>query len=130
VFVTDVVTAPRRERGGLLSHVLLQDGDVPGTSLTVTWVEVAAGGAQEEHSHDAEQVYVVVRGQARMTVGPETQRIQGGQLVHIPVGTAHAIRNDSHEPLLYVSATSPAVRITDLYDSGMLRAKHQDRREG
>ena len=31
---------PKRQRDGLLSHILLQQGDVPNTQLSVTWVEV------------------------------------------------------------------------------------------
>jgi hypothetical protein len=33
--------APQRLRDGLLSCILLQQGDVPDTQLSITWVEVA-----------------------------------------------------------------------------------------
>ena len=53
--------APRRERDGLVSRVLLLGGrDLPETRLTVTWVEVAPGSGQRPHSHAPEQVYVIV----------------------------------------------------------------------
>lgn len=33
--------SPRRERSGLVSHILLQRSDLPEAGLTATWVEVA-----------------------------------------------------------------------------------------
>ena len=57
---------PRRERDGLVSHILLHEGDVPEARLTVTWVDVAPGPGQRPHSHAPEQVYVAVGGRGRM----------------------------------------------------------------
>ena len=47
--------SPRRERGGLVSHILLQRGDLPEASLTATWLEVASGSRQRPHDHTSEQ---------------------------------------------------------------------------
>ena len=38
--------APWRERGGLVSRILPQEGDVPGVGRTATWVEVAPGSCR------------------------------------------------------------------------------------
>lgn len=62
MFVRNGTGAPWRERGGLVSRILLQDGDVPGVGLAATWVEVAPGSRQRLHDHVSEQVYVVVQG--------------------------------------------------------------------
>lgn len=48
--------APRRERDGLISHILLQQGDVPGDRLAITWVDVLPCSSQKLHSHAPEQV--------------------------------------------------------------------------
>jgi mannose-6-phosphate isomerase-like protein (cupin superfamily) len=121
MFVSDKAQARRRERGGLASYVLLQEGDVPDSALTVTWVEVAREGGQRSHRHLPEQVYVIVSGRGHMVVDGEERDVREGQLIHIPPGKEHEIRNAGRESLQYVSASSPAFRITDLYDEGELR---------
>ena len=69
---------PGRERDGLVSHILLHEGDVPEARLTVTWVDVAPGSGQRPQGHVPEQVYVVVRGQGRMRVGDEERTVAKG----------------------------------------------------
>lgn len=93
---------------GVVSAILHSDGGAPATDLTITWVEVDPGAAQEIHSHDPEQVYVLVEGDGEMTVGDETASISAGDLVHIPSNAAHGIENTGDEPLEYVSAATPA----------------------
>jgi mannose-6-phosphate isomerase-like protein (cupin superfamily) len=85
--------ALRRERDGLVSHILLHAGDVPETQLTVTWVDVDPGSAQRSHSHAAEQVYVVVRGWGRMKVGDEERVAASEDLIRIPPDAPHGIEN-------------------------------------
>ena len=66
LFKRERLKAPGRERDGLVSHILLHEGDVPEARLTVTWVDVAPGPGQRPHSHAPEQVYVAVGGRGRM----------------------------------------------------------------
>ncbi len=115
--------APRRERDGLVSHVLLEAKDPPGTRLTVTWVDIGPGSGQIPHSHAPEQVYVVVRGRGKMKVGEEERVVVEGDLVHIPPETLHGIENLSDEVLTYVSAATPTVDWEAFYDTGPLRSR-------
>ena len=117
--------AVRRERDGLVSHILLHKGDLPGARMTVTWVDVAPGSRQRAHSHAPEQVYVVVRGRGKMRVGDEERWVEAGDLIFIPPDVVHGIENRSDEVLSYVSAATPAVDWEAFYDTGPLRA--QDR---
>lgn len=119
----DIATAPLREIDGLVSHVLLQDGDGAGSALAVTWVEVAPGGRQVPHSHVPEQVYVVIRGRGRMLVAGEERDLGPGQLALVPSGAEHGIVNTGDEPLVYVSAATPAFAVTALYDEGAITAR-------
>jgi mannose-6-phosphate isomerase-like protein (cupin superfamily) len=119
--------APRREREGLVSHILLHEGDLPETRLTVTWVDVAPGSGQRPHSHTPEQVYVVVRGQGKIKVGDEELLVVEGDLNYIPPGTLHGIQNLSDQVLTYVSAATPAVDWEAFYDTGPLRARERER---
>ncbi len=115
--------APRREREGLVSHILLHEGDLPETQLTVTWVEVAPGSGQRSHRHAPEQVYVIVRGMGRMKVGDEELMVMEGDLIHIPPDALHGIENIADEVLTYVSAATPTVDWEAFYDRGPLRAR-------
>ena len=101
--------APWLERGGLVSRILLQEGDVPGVGLTATRVEVVPGSRQRLHDHVAEQVYVRSSG-AGEGAGRRGGAAGGGRgLVYVPPGALHGIENASEGALVYVSAATPAL---------------------
>lgn len=110
--------ATTREREGLVSHVLLQKGDLPDSNLAITWVEVAPGSRQKQHHHEPEQVYVIVKGKGQMKVGEEEAEVVPGDLVYIPPDVPHCIVNTSTEALAYISASTPSFDIESLYDTG------------
>lgn len=120
MFLTSREAAPVRDRPGLRSSVLLQAGDTPGAALAVTWVEVQPGAEQAPHSHDPQQVYVIISGTGRMRVAGELREASRGDLVFVPSGALHGIVNTGTETLAYLSAATPAFSITDLYDGGQL----------
>lgn len=113
--------SPRRERSGLVSHILLQRGDLPEAGLTATWVEVVPGSRQRPHGHPSDQVYVITAGRGRMLVGEEEREVDAGDLVYITSGVIHSIENTSEEALTYVSAATPALEAEAAYDAGQLR---------
>ena len=114
--------SPKRERSGLVSHILLQRGDLPHADLTATWVDVALGSRQRPHHHPSEQVYVIIAGRGRMLVGEEEREVGSGDLIYVPSGTVHGIENISEEEALtYVSAATPALDAEAAYDHGQLR---------
>jgi|HubBroStandDraft_6_1064221.scaffolds.fasta_scaffold837241_2 quercetin dioxygenase-like cupin family protein len=117
MFVRSKATAPRRARGGLVSHVFLEKGDGSGSNLAVTWVDVEPRGRQDPHRHDPEQAYVIVRGSGTMRVGDEERTVREGDVVFVPPGVVHGITNDADAPLSYVSASTPTFGITALYDA-------------
>src|SRR6266550_7388420 len=101
-------TAPLNERGGQKSWLLLTGGQFGAKNLAITLVQGAPGSMQAVHGHpDNEQIYVIVRGRGVMQVADEMREVGEGTLVYIPPGAAHAIKNTSDEPLVFVSATSP-----------------------
>lgn len=107
---TSTAEAPALSRGdGVVSRLLHSPRQDAETDLTVTWVEMAPGAVQERHSHEAEQVYVVLAGAGRMHVDDEEQQVAAGNLVHVPGGAEHGLENTGDEPLEYVSAATPAI---------------------
>ncbi|MCB2180911.1 MAG: cupin domain-containing protein [Desulfobulbaceae bacterium] len=114
--------APTRIRNGLVSHILLQQGDTQSNNLAITWVEIQSGHNQQPHSHAPEQAYVIVSGVGRMQVGDEVSDVHAGDLVFIPSNVIHSMENIGTEKLVYISASVPAFDLEALYDSGQLNA--------
>lgn len=130
VFVRNRMGAPWRERGGLVSRILLQEGDVPGVGLAATWVKVAPGSRQRQHDHVAELVYVITQGRGKMRVGEEERWVEEENLVYVPSGALHGIENASEGVLIYVSAATPAIGVEAAYDTGRLRERPGDETGG
>jgi mannose-6-phosphate isomerase-like protein (cupin superfamily) len=121
MFKQNKSAAPQRDRDGLTSYILLQQGDISTDNLAITWVDVAPGCSQRPHSHAPEQVYVIISGQGRMRVGDEERDVVEGDLVYIPSNVVHSIVNLSNEVLRYISASTPAFDLQALYDTGKLK---------
>ena len=120
MYVKDLGDAPTRELDGLVSHILLEEGDAPGGEMSITWVDVEPGSEQPQHRHDPQQVYVITRGSGRMKVGEEERDVSAGSMVFIPSNTEHGIVNTGDETLTYVSAATPEFPVTQLYDAGQI----------
>ncbi|HJZ35593.1 MAG TPA: cupin domain-containing protein [Solirubrobacterales bacterium] len=69
---------------------------------------VPPGGATIEHLHRlSEELYLVTAGTGRLRVGEEERRIEVGDCVAIPPGTAHKLFNDGDVDLVVVCACAP-----------------------
>ena len=117
-------TVSKRKRKGLISHLLFGQKEICDTNLSITWVEVEQGARQQKHCHYPEQVYVIICGHGRMQVGREEQNVSKGDLVYIPSNVEHSIINLHDEPLVYISAATPAFDHSELYDQGQLRSEN------
>jgi mannose-6-phosphate isomerase-like protein (cupin superfamily) len=120
MYVKDLGNAPTRELEGLVSHILLEEGDAPGGEMSVTWVDVEPGSEQPAHSHGPQQVYVITRGSGRMKVGEDERDVALGSMIFIPSNTEHGIVNTGTETLTYISAATPAFPVTEMYDAGQI----------
>jgi len=75
---------------------------------------VPPGGATLLHRHrESEELYFIVSGTGRMTLGDEAFAIAPGDTILIPPGTAHCLRNDGGETLRLLCACAPAYRHED-----------------
>ena len=117
MYKQSIEQAPQRRRGGLISHILLQKDDVQGDHLAITWVEVEPGGQQTPHQHDSEQAYIIIQGEGWMRVGDEEENVHRGDMVYIPTGVLHGIKNVSQDKLIYISSSTPAFDLKALYDN-------------
>ena len=111
----------------LRSHVLMDAGELGSRNMSVTWLEVPSGVEQTLHSdEEAEQVYVVVRGQGRMSVAGDTGELAEGDLVLVPPATDHAIANTGEGELACISVQSPPVAVAELYGRQMVEVSGYD----
>ena len=115
--------SPVKVDDGLSCHLMLQETDVRGDSLAVTWVDVEPGARQIPHRHSPEQVYVIVKGSGLMRVGDEEQSVSVGDIVYIPGNVIHGIRNTAEETLTYITAATPGFDIHAFYDAGQAMKK-------
>jgi mannose-6-phosphate isomerase-like protein (cupin superfamily) len=116
MLVRRLADAPVEEFHRLRNHILMDAGEMGSRHMSVTWLDVPGGVEQELHSHEeAEQVYMVVRGNGRMTVAGDTQEVAPGDLVLVPPATDHSIANDGEAEFCCVSVTSPAVSASEVF---------------
>jgi quercetin dioxygenase-like cupin family protein len=57
------------------------------------YFELDPGASAGVHTDSAEEVVIVLEGEAEATVGGETSAVRRGQLAVVPAGVAHDIRN-------------------------------------
>ena len=66
------------------------------------------GARTEPHVHPrTEEIYYILRGAGRMTVGAERQEVGPGDGILIPPGTCHTIQNVGQEPLVFLCCCAP-----------------------
>lgn len=60
----------------------------------VNWAKLPVGGEFAEHYHEEmEEVFIVLNGTAEMRVGEETETLEKGDAVIVPIGKRHTMRN-------------------------------------
>ena len=52
--------------------------------------------------HKRSEIWVVVGGTATVTIDGTDHQVMPGEVIDIPVGTAHRVRNDGDAPLVFV----------------------------
>jgi mannose-6-phosphate isomerase-like protein (cupin superfamily) len=108
--------APVNDWHQLRAHILMDAGELGSRNMSVTWIEVPPGTSEEMRSHEeAEQVYVVTRGNGTMSAAGDTQELSAGDLVLIPPATDHSIANGSDGEFACVSVQSPGVSSDELF---------------
>ena len=91
-----------REAEGRLYHEFLS---VPDLSGGIYVLEAGATDPQSPHTED--ELYVVMSGRARVTVGAQVREVRAGSLVFVAAGVAHRF-HDIDERLVLVVAFGPA----------------------
>lgn len=83
-------------------------GKEAGNRFSVATVEIKPSSASSLHFHkQVHEVYKIVAGQGIIELGTEVYEIGVGDMVYIPSGVAHRVRNTSNTRLLLVAFCSP-----------------------
>lgn len=69
-----------------------------------------AGGANPEHTHDREEVMVVLAGSITVTAGGQTHGLGPGDAVIVPPRTSHRVENAGGEPAEWLLVAPAGVR--------------------
>ena len=93
---------------GIKSYLLASPVTCNSTHLTTTLVELEPGGKQRVHKHEPEQVYFIIDGTGKMTVGDEHQIVNSDDCIFIPSNEAHGLENIGESKLRYFSAAYPS----------------------
>lgn len=73
-----------------------------------------AGVSVSRHHHlETEEVYYILAGAGRMTVGDETREVTAGDAIFIPRGLTHTLENTGQEELTLLLVCGPAYSIED-----------------
>jgi mannose-6-phosphate isomerase-like protein (cupin superfamily)/glycosyltransferase A (GT-A) superfamily protein (DUF2064 family) len=80
---------------------------------------VAPGEKTREHHHaESEEIYYLLKGRGRVSVGGEVREVGPSTAVLIPPGTKHSIENSGTEDLVFLCSSVPTYRDEDMHLSG------------
>ncbi|CCC82645.1 cupin domain-containing protein [Thermoproteus tenax] len=78
---------------------------VSGQRLTVAQFKIRAGCTVPAHSHDNEQISVILEGRALFKLGDRVLEVAAGDVVHIPPNVPHEVK--ALTDLVVIDAFSP-----------------------
>ncbi len=77
-------------------------------NFVMGFVELEPNGKVPLHSHEQEEVYVILEGEGKIRVGEEVSKVRSGVAVYVPPHTEHELINDSHQLMKMMFTYSPA----------------------
>jgi mannose-6-phosphate isomerase-like protein (cupin superfamily) len=90
---------------GVLKKVLLEKADLrPGRIQMVNWASLGAGKEFARHYHeDMQEIFILVEGEAEITVAAETATLRRGDAVVIDPREIHQMRNAGRDAVEYLA---------------------------
>ncbi len=89
---------------GVLKKILLKKSDLlPGHVQMVNWAKLGVGNSFRPHYHqDMEEIFIILKGRARIRIQEEEEELRKEELVVIPMGQAHVMKNAGDEEVEYI----------------------------
>jgi mannose-6-phosphate isomerase-like protein (cupin superfamily) len=90
---------------GVLKKVLFEKADLqPGRIQMVNWASLGVGKRFARHYHeDMQEIFVLVGGEAEITVAAETVKLRRGDAILIDPREIHAMYNPGSEEVEYLA---------------------------
>jgi mannose-6-phosphate isomerase-like protein (cupin superfamily) len=90
---------------GVLKKVLLEKADLQaGRIQMINWASLGAGKRFARHYHeDMQEIFILVQGEAEITVAAKTATLRRGDAVVIDPREVHQMRNASPETVEYLA---------------------------
>ncbi len=103
----EFVAASHEEKsapGSLKKVLCVRDDLIPGRVQMINWAMIAVGNEFRPHYHeDMQEAFVILEGQAEITIGGEKERLSKGDLVLIPERAVHVMKNIGPTDLHYIA---------------------------
>ncbi|MCF5714919.1 cupin domain-containing protein [Pseudomonas tremae] len=74
----------------------------PLTEFGCIWVQVEPGTDVDRHAHDEEETFIVIAGQAELSIESQTTTIKFGDVIYLPRHFQHQLRNQSSEAFVMI----------------------------
>jgi len=101
--------APRYIREeGITSYLLASPNTSGAVQMTTTLVEIQPGGKQRIHQHRPEQIYFIIEGSGKMTLGNESRLVEKDDCIFIPSNEPHGLENIGQTLIKYFSTAAPS----------------------
>lgn len=99
---------PECKRGFGVRVVHPQNPKAPSKNLSVQVLYLSPGGILAPHSHENEEVYVILQGKGRGFFGAsEPTEVESGMFFHLPANAEHGLENTGSEMMKVLITTSP-----------------------
>jgi mannose-6-phosphate isomerase-like protein (cupin superfamily) len=93
---------------GRCTRVLVGPGaPMEARNFVIGHVTIYPGGCVPVHSHEQEEVYLIVSGKGVMRIGDEEHCIGPGDYVYIHPGSEHILKNTSNENMIMIFCYAP-----------------------
>lgn len=93
---------------GRHSRLLIGPGSVEAEHFVTGHSILFPNGKIPLHSHENEEIYVILSGKGKMTVGDESEEVEAVSVVYIPPNTEHSLVNTGEENLTVLYVYAPA----------------------
>jgi len=89
---------------GVLIKILLQKNDLLADHLQmVNWAKMGVGNSFRPHYHqDMEEIFIILKGRARIRIQEEEAELGKEEVVVIPIGRTHEMKNIGEEEVQYI----------------------------
>ena len=92
------------QAAGVLKKVLFQNEDfIAGHPQMVNWCKLKVGRSFQAHYHqDMEEIFILLKGKARIRVGEEEADLREEEAVAVPPPVVHEMKNTGDEEVEYI----------------------------